>query len=163
MRDIEQIKCPKCGYKNIKMTRKCTRCHYKLDLDNKSCPKCGRINLESIEKCECGFNFNKKKRSLFYNMIISLIVMIIMLLLYKFGGFSDKYNIALKVIVLFAVFVVIVKTFSNVKGEEISYSAETEMIENLNSAKKMKLISNISIIVGAILVVCFLIYYYIFR
>ncbi len=161
---LEQIKCPHCGFKNLKLTKKCTKCNYDLDFENQSCPKCGRINSNETKRCECGFNFKRRKRTLLGNVIITLVVMGLLFVLYKFkGDFIKQYDVAIKALVGFGVFVMVIKTFTSLKDEEVSYTAEEEMFEKHKPVARMKLFSNISIVVGAIAIAAFLIYYYVFR
>ena len=42
---MREIKCPKCGFMNLKLTKKCTKCKQSLDDMTKSCPKCGKIYM----------------------------------------------------------------------------------------------------------------------
>ena len=75
MTELEQIKCPKCGYKNIKISKRCTKCRYQLDDTKKSCPRCGRRVEQNSSKCECGFKFTKKRRSVLGNFSIIVVIL----------------------------------------------------------------------------------------
>lgn len=164
MKDLEQIKCPKCGFMNLKLTKKCTKCKQSLDDMTKSCPKCGKIKKKDTIRCDCGFNFNKKRRSLLGNIIIAVIIMVLLFVVLKINdGILEEFNFGLKVILIFAVVVMFIKTIFNFGDDVVSYSAETEIVENSKSLSKMKKISNIAIIVGGIAVAIFLICYYCFR
>ena len=67
------IICPNCGFRNINGTRKCSKCRKDIDTLRKSCPKCGKINYNNVKYCvSCKFDFTKKRRSVLFNLIISL-------------------------------------------------------------------------------------------
>lgn len=166
MEKQEQIKCPHCGFKNIKGTRKCSKCRKDIDNLRKSCPKCGKINYNNVKLCvRCKYDFTKKKRTIWFNLLISLLLVGILCLLVYFDkeGIVKKFSLALKVLAGFAIFVVFVKTLTYGEKDKISYSAEEEIIEDHKTFNIMKRWSNIAIIIGGILVLGFLIYYYFIR
>lgn len=164
MKELEQEKCPNCGFMNIKLTKKCTKCNYDLDEHNKSCPRCGRIQPNSYKKCECGFSFSRKKRSIIGNLIITLVIMALLLVVFNLNNsLFDKFSFGLKVVLVFGIVVMVIKTFTKVDEDAIAYSAEAEMAEHHKSIYKMKKISNIAIIIGAIAIAVFLICYYVFK
>ncbi len=159
----KQIKCPKCGFMNIKGTKKCTKCHHSIDNLRKSCPKCGKINSSSVRYCtDCKYDFEKKRKSIWVNVAISSFIVIILFLLVFLGKESlvKKFNMGLSVLAGFALFVLVIRMFFSDSKQVVNYSAEEEMQDNNNVIVKMKKISNIAIIIGGILVLGFLIYYY---
>ena len=160
------IICPNCGFRNINGTRKCSKCRKDIDTLRKSCPKCGKINYNNVKYCvSCKFDFTKKRRSVLFNLIISLLIVGVLFLLVFFGkeGFVSKFNVGLKVLAGFSVFVLFVKTFTYGDKHIINYSAEEEIVEKQKKLISMKKWCNIAIIVGGILAFAFLVYYYIFR
>jgi hypothetical protein len=164
MTELEQIKCPKCGYKNIKISKRCTKCRYQLDDTKKSCPRCGRRVEQNSSKCECGFKFTKKRRSVLGNLLLSIFVMVLLIIVSTINkGYVEHFSLGIKVVLGFCVFVIIVRTLNNAEDEKISYSAEEEIVDKHKTILRMKMASNIAIIIGAIGVAAFLIYYYLFR
>lgn len=159
----KQVKCPKCGFMNIKGTKKCTKCHHSIDSLRKSCPKCGKINSSSVRYCiDCKYDFEKKRRSIWFNIVISVFIVIVLCLLVFFGKESivKKFNLGLSVLAGFALFVLLIRMFFSDSKQVVNYSAEEEMQDNNDAIVKMKKISNIAIVIGGILVLGFLIYYY---
>ena len=166
MEKQEQIKCPYCGFKNIKGTRKCSKCRRDIDNLRKSCPKCGKINYNNVKLCvRCKYDFTKKKRTIWFNFLISLVLVGVLCLLVYFDkvGIVKKVNLALKVLAGFAIFVVFVKTLIYGEKDKINYSAEEEIVERQKNLNIMKKWCNVAIVIGAILVLSFLIYYYFIR
>lgn len=159
----EQIVCPKCNFKNIKLTKKCTKCGYDLDKKNKVCSKCGKIKANNVKKCDCGFDFTKKRISVLFGVVLSVGVVILLSIIYIFSiDLWNKISMALKVLFLFVVFVMIVKSITNT-NYEVVHSDEIEMLKRQKSLGKMKRISKLAVIIGGILSVLFLIYYYFIR
>lgn len=162
-KNLQHVKCPNCGYMNFELTKKCTKCRYDLDSANKSCPKCGKISENSKKRCECGFNFNKKKKSLLGNLIITIIVMALLFVLMKYyGDILDKYDMVLKVVLIYIVFVFVCKTFISSNPEE-NFGAEHDMLEKYKRKENPKVFRNLMIIFGAIAAIGFLVYYYYFK
>ena len=162
----KQIKCPKCGFINIKGTKKCTKCRHDIDNTRKSCPKCGKINYNNVKYCvSCKYNFEKKRKSIWFNLLISIFIVVVLCLLAFFGkeAIVEKFSLGLSVLAGFALFVLVVRMFSFGKNETINYSAEEEMQDNNKSIAKMKKLSNVAVVIGGILVFIFLIYYYFIR
>lgn len=163
MRKEELIICPKCNFKNIKLTKKCTKCGYDLDKKNKVCSKCGKIKSNNVKKCDCGFDFTKKRMSILFGVILSVGVMILLSIIYIFSiDLWNKISMALKVLFLFVVFVMIVKSITTT-NYEVVHSDEIEMLKRQKSLSKMKKISKLAVVIGGILSVLFLIYYYFIR
>lgn len=166
MEKKEQMKCPYCGFTNIKGTRKCYKCRKDIDSYRKSCPKCGKVNSNNVKLCvRCKYDFTKKKRTIWFNLIISVLLVIFLCLLVYFDkeGIVKNFSMALKVLAGFAIFVVFVKTLTYGEKDKINYSAEDEILDDHKIFNIMRRWSNLAIVVGAIIILVFLIYYYIFR
>ena len=162
-KELEHVKCPHCGYMNFELTKKCTKCHYDLDFVNKSCPNCGKINGNAVKRCECGFNFNRQKRSLLINLIITIIVMVLVFVLTKYyGNILEKYDMALKVFSIYIIFVCACRIFISSHPKD-GFGAEHEMLERYKVKSNPRVTCNILIILGFIAAVVFLVYYYYFR
>lgn len=162
-KELKHIPCPKCGYMNFELTKKCTKCHYDLDKINKSCPKCGKINANATKKCECGFNFTKSQRPLIVNVIIAVLVMAVLFVGMKYyGDILDKYDVAVKVIVGYVIFVFACKMFFSSSPDD-GFGAEHEMLEKYKRRSNPRLVRNLLIIFGFVGAVGFLVYYYYFR
>ena len=81
-----KIKCPNCGFLNIKGTKKCSKCKRDIDSFRKSCPRCGKINSNNVKLCiRCKYDFTKKKRTIWFNLFLSLLLMGLLCLLVVFG------------------------------------------------------------------------------
>ena len=95
MKDLEKVKCSKCGFENIKGTVKCVKCHAFLS-ETKSCPKCAkRNNIDAVKCSKCGYRFNKSKTiSLLFNLIISILLVIVLSLMiyFKHKGMVSNIN-----------------------------------------------------------------------
>lgn len=166
MAKSQLIECPKCGFKNIVGTRKCSKCKTHIDKNRKVCPKCGKVNYSSINKCStCNFNFATKKRSIWANLIISILIIVVLSLLVLFGKeeIVERFSFGLQVLAGFGVFVLIIKMFTFGDKDTINYSAEEEMIDDRKGFGIMKRWSNRAILIGAIIVFLFLVYYYFIR
>lgn len=166
MKRNEVTKCPYCGFLNIKGTRKCSKCRKDIDNLRKSCPKCGKINYNNVKLCvRCKYDFTSKKRTIWFNLIISIFLVAILSLLVFFDkeGIVQKFNLALKVIAGFIIFVIFVKTLTYGEKDKIKYSAEEEIVDEHKNLNVMKRWSNVAIVLGGILVLGFLIYYYFIR
>lgn len=163
-KELDHVQCPKCGYMNFELTKKCTKCHYDLDFVNKSCPKCGRINANAVKRCECGFNFNRKKRTLLGNLIFTLLIMVLLFVAtHYFGDTLKEYDMAVKVICIYVVFVFVCKMLISSHNTNDNLSAEHEMLEKYKRKSNPIVTRNILIILGFIAAVGFLVYYYYFR
>ena len=162
-KELNLVKCPKCGYMNFELAKRCTKCRYDLDDMNKSCPKCGKINEKNKKKCDCGFNFNKRKRTVLGNFIIALLVMILLFVAFNFyGDVVEKYDMVIKVVFIYFAFVFLCKTFISSNPEE-GFGAEVEMLEKYKRKENPKVIRNLLIILGAFAAIGFLVYYYYFK
>lgn len=166
MNKKEQVKCPYCGFINIKGTRKCSKCKKNIDTLRKSCPKCGKINYNNVKLCvRCKYDFSKKNRPIVVNFIVSLLLIVVLSLLVFFDkeGIVEKFSLLLKVLAGFFIFILIVKVFTYGEKDILNYSAEEEIVDNHKRFINMKKWSNIAIIIGGILILIFLIYYYFIR
>ncbi len=161
MKDIEKIKCHKCGFENIKGTTKCVKCHAFLS-ETKSCPKCAKKNkIEAIRCSKCGYKFNVKRKSIWFNLILSILLVIVLALIVYFnhvGTFNNISNV-LKIFATLFIFCLIYGTINYGKNDIIKFSAEEEFVDN-EKFNLLRKISNVAIVIGTILIVCFLIYYY---
>lgn len=158
--------CPYCGFENIKGTRRCSKCRKDIDNLRKSCPRCGKINYNNVKYCiRCKYDFTKKKRTIWFNLLISLLLIAVLSLLVFFGKeeIVQKFSLALKVLSGFIIFVIFVRTLTYGEKDKIKYSAEEEIVDDQKNLSIMKRWSNIAIILGGIIVLGFLIYYYFIR
>ena len=158
---IEKVKCSKCGFENIKGTKVCIKCKTPL-AKTKSCPKCAKRNKIDAVRCDkCGYKFNRKKKSIWFNLIISTLLVIVLALMvyYEHSGAVNNISNVLKILAALFIFSLLYGTINYGKSDIIKFSAEEEMMDNEKFAL-LKKISNIAIIVGTVLVVGFLIYYY---
>lgn len=162
-KELTHVKCPKCGYMNFELSRKCTKCRYDLDFVNKSCPKCGRIHANAVKKCGCGFDFNKKKRSLLINLILTLLIMgVIFIVMNNYADVLKKYDMVVKVLLIYVVFVFLCRMFISSNPYE-GFGAEHEMLEQYKRKTNPKLKRNLMIVFGFVVAVGFLVYYYYFK
>lgn len=163
MEEFEQIKCKNCGFVNIKGTKTCSRCHTNVDSARKSCPRCGKVNANNVKKCvNCRFDFTKKRKSIFFYLVLSLLIVGVLLLLtyLDYESIVDKFSFGLRVIAGFIVFAIVLNIFTYGSKDKINYAAEDEMIDNHKKLDKMKKFSNIAVIIGGIIVFIVLIVYY---
>ncbi len=163
---IEKIKCPKCGFENVKGTRKCIKCKAEIRL-TKSCPKCAKRNkLDAIKCVNCGYNFNKKSnlKNLIFNLIISLILIVILSLLVYFEhkGVVNNISNIFKIVAVLFIFLLLYRTVNYGSKDINKFSAEEEILDDSKFVLLRK-ISNIAIVIGTIGVTAFLIYYYFIR
>lgn len=168
MKEIEYIICPKCGIKVVEGTKKCPKCHSTLGT-KKSCPKCAKINDIKAKNCvNCGFNFNKKPRSIKFNLIISIFLVICLFILVglEYTGVVKKINLIFKIIsAIFILFLL----YSNINygyNDIVDYGTKEEVYnEDMNKKlNKMKRLSSILIIsAGIIIIICLIIYYLVRR
>ena len=81
----------------------------------------------------------------------------------KVDGVYKNFNLVLKVFSGFMIFAILVNTLTYGSKDKINYTAEDEMLYDYKKFNGMKRLSSIAIIVGGILAIIYLIYYYIFR
>ena len=162
-KELGQVTCPKCGYKNFELIKKCIKCHYDFEVLGKSCPKCGKITANSVKKCECGFNFKKKKRPLIINLILTALIMAVFIILTgKYGNLIEKYDMVIKVFAIYIAYVILCKMFIYSGTNEL-FGAEHEMLEHHKRKVNPRLKRNLFIIFGFIVAIGFLVYYYYFK
>lgn len=167
MKDIKKIKCSKCGFSNVLGTKKCVKCKTKLEIPTKSCPKCAKINKKDVNKCvSCGYKFNGRKRGMLANLIISLVIVgiLIFLVVLEHNGVVSSITKGLKVLSLLFVVYIVYSSLSYGSKEIANYeSAEKDLIKENKKFSKMKKISNIAVVIGALIVFAILIYFYFFK
>lgn len=164
MKEVETIKCPKCGTIVIKGTKKCIKCHNNLNTEQKSCPKCAKRNDINNKRCDnCGFNFNRKPHSIIFNVIISVLLVVVLFILVnlEYSGVVKSINLGFKIIaaifVLFLIYSNINKGYKNVIKYESHEEINKEMAEKLDRMKKLS--SALIIVAGAIItIVLFVVY-----
>lgn len=162
-KELAHVKCPNCGYMNFELTKKCTKCRYDLDFVNKSCPKCGRINANAVKRCECGFNFNKGKRTLLSNLIVTLIIMVLLFVLLKYrSDVIKEYDMVIKVFFIYVAFVFVCKMFISSNPND-DLAVENDILDKYKRKSNPRVIRNLLIIFGAVAAIGFLVYYYYFR
>ncbi len=162
MQDIENIKCPKCGTVVIKGTKKCIKCHTNLDTTQKSCPKCAKRNDINAKKCiRCGYNFNLKNKSLVFNIVISVLLVIILLIL-EYKGLLSKINISLKILAGFFIALIVYGNFTRGRKDIVKYNEDAISTTPTvtKRMKRMKRISSIIIILAGIIILITLISIY---
>lgn len=163
MDNFEKVKCNNCGFVNIKGTKTCSRCHTNIDSFKKSCPRCGKVNSNNVKKCvNCRFDFTKKRKSIWFNLFLSLLVVGILFALNYLNheAIVENFSFALKIICGFIVFAIIVNIFTYGAKDKINYAAEDEIIVKHKKLDNMKKRSNIVIVCGAVVVIIILFIYY---
>ena len=163
-KDIEKVKCGNCGFLNIKGTRKCVKCNMELK-QTKTCPKCAKRNKIDAVKCvNCNYKFskvNRNKKNLLFNLLVSFLLVIILSLLIYFEHtrtLSSVKNI-LKIVAVIFIFGLLYRTINYGAKDINKFSAEEEILDD-SRFDLLRKISNIAIIIGTIIVIIFLIYYY---
>jgi hypothetical protein len=127
-------------------------------------PNCIRAFANAVKRCECGFNFNRKKRTLLGNLIFTLLIMVLLFVAtHYFGDTLKEYDMAVKVICIYVVFVFVCKMLISSHNPNDNLSAEHEMLEKYKRKSNPIVTRNILIILGFIAAVGFLVYYYYFR
>lgn len=160
MKDLEMIKCPHCGFENIKYTKKCTKCNYDLDTNNKSCPRCGKINANNVKKCECGYNFTRRRLPLFVLFLISALIAGLLVVFYKLNpSLGEKVFGVTKIVLIFIIVFIVLNSLMNKKHDVVVYSAENEIIKKDKSLNKMKKTSKVAVVSGIVAAVIYLCYY----
>lgn len=161
MKDIEKIKCSKCGFLNVKGSSKCAKCGNVIK-NYVSCPKCAKKNKVNAKICvNCGYKFRQKKKSLLINLVISLLIVafLFLLLTLEFTNVVSNITKGFKFISVILIFILLYTSINYGKKEITNYTAEEELIDDNKKVKKMKTFSNIMIVIGAIIVFVFLVYY----
>lgn len=162
--EVKKVKCSKCGFENVAGTYKCIKCKTPLD-KTKSCPRCAKRNKIENKKCEnCGYKFGRKRGTLLFNLVVSILLVVVLSLLVYFehNGIVNNFNSALKVLSGLFICLLLYGTVNYGRKEINKFNAEEEFVDE-EKFHKMKKISNITIVIGTIVVVGFLIYYYFIR
>ncbi len=162
MEEIKKIKCKSCGYVNILGTKKCVRCKKRLEQVTKSCPKCAKKNILEVTRCvKCGYRFDKKKKSVLFNFLlsISLVIILFLLLFLDKKGLVGNLNKGFKVLACFLVLGIICSIFLYGRKDIVSYHKENEFVKEDKRINKLKIASNLAIILGGILVFVLLLYF----
>ena len=94
--------------------------------------------------------------------IIMLGMVLLFILMNYYSDVLDKYDMILKVSLIYIVFIFACKTFISSNPEE-TFGAEHDMLEKYKRKENPKLIRNLLIIFGAIAAIGFLVYYYYFK
>ena len=162
-KELAHVKCPNCGYMNFELTKKRTKCRHDLDYINKSCPKCGKVNANAVKRCECGFNFDKMKRTLLGNLIITLIIMVLLFVVMKYhSDVVKEYDMVIKVFFIYVAFVFVCKMFISSNPND-DLSVESDILDKYKRKSNPRVVRNLLIILGAVVAIGFLVYYYYFR
>ena len=164
--EVKEIKCPKCGFKNAYGTKKCFKCHNRLEKGYISCPKCAKKNVVNAKRCDsCGFNFKRKRLSLLACLIISVLVSLVLYMCVRFGKeeIIGNVKIVYYIIAIVVIIGVLYSTFTYGKKEQLVFDAEKEMTDNNPRLKRLKLISSIAVVITVIFVGLFIIFNFILK
>ena len=156
---LDEIKCPKCGFMNAYGSKKCYKCNTVLR-ELKSCPKCAKKNDIAAKKCvSCGFDFSKKRRSVWFSLVISVLLMVFLFVCVKLGKKSiiNGVGLGFRIVAVLIICSLIYVTFTYGKKEKINYAAEEEMATKNPVFNRMKLISSIAVVIGLIAAAVFII------
>jgi len=149
---MKSIKCPKCGAMNLEIAKKCYKCKKELK-ETKTCPRCARKNEVNAKRCvSCGFNFNRKKISIWVYLAFSLVLMgVLFLCLYlNKTGVIKRIGIGFRVIAALIVVGVLYAAFTTRKEETLKFDAEDVIKEGNIGLKRMKAASIIAVIIGTL-------------
>ena len=162
MNEINRVKCGKCGFYNMLGTKKCVKCHAVLAKTRKGCPKCAKVNTIDAKKCVgCGYNFEKGGNSIFKNLLISaILVLILMFFLTVDKSLAKDISIGFKIGAAFIILGILNMTLNYGKKDVVKFDAEDEIRSNTGKMKRMKLFSSLMIIIGIMIAAGFLIYFY---
>lgn len=161
MKDIDFVECPKCHTKNVKGSLKCAKCKSYI-VPMKSCPRCAKVNDASNVKCSrCGFKFKRKRRPIWVNLVISLLLLVILCILVYLDKEGIVRNISktVKILAVLLVVSIFIYTLNYGSKDVMKYSAEEEISAN-PKFEKMRKIANIAVIVGIIIAFVFICCYY---
>jgi hypothetical protein len=153
------MKCPHCGYDNLKGVEKCGKCKKKLKPTKKSCPRCAFKNDIEDKKCQkCGYSFDKKP-NIFLNAFISLIIVIILysLLIFKKEDLISKVEYIFKIIAILTIAYIFISTleFSNRNKKKLN-----DGLFISPEAKKIEIISKLMLLILGIMLLCISTYLY---
>lgn len=165
MEKEEKIKCPNCGFSNLKNSKKCGKCGTIFG-KTKSCPRCARKNKIDVKKCTyCGYHFKSNRKMVIQNLIISVFIVLVLgiLLTLELTGVVRHIDRGFKIVAILLIVFILYTTIHYGAKEVISYGDKPDLHLEKEKFSKMKMISNIAIIVGGILIAILLIYFYFFR
>lgn len=166
MQKDEHIKCFKCGFMNVKGSKKCGRCGTLLKVETKSCPRCAKKNKKEVKKCvNCGYRFKTNKRMITTNFFISLFIVVFLsiLLALELTGIVKNIDIGFKILAVVIIIVIFYTTLNYGSKNIIDYSNKVDIKLDTEKFIKMRRFSNISIIVGGIIVGIILIYFFVLK
>ena len=161
----ETIKCPECGYENVKQAKKCKKCKILLDSVLKTCPRCAKRNEIKANKCvKCGYDFNKKKKAIWINMLISLalVVALIILVLLNKTFIVKEVNQAFRALALVVVAILVISTLTYGKKDIVPLPGdETDILKNDIKLLKIKsiVLGVITIIIIGLCIYCYWLFY----
>ena len=164
--EVEEIKCPKCGFKNAYGTKYCFKCHHRLEKSYISCPKCAKKNDPNASRCSsCGFNLKRKRLSLFACLCISILIGVALYFAVRFKDESILKNVRIVYYVIAGLIIVgvIYRTLSYGKKEQLKFDAEEELTDTNPRLKMMKLISSIAAIIVVLFIALFIIFKFILK
>jgi hypothetical protein len=158
---MNQIKCPKCGFTNAYGTKKCFKCHCRLEKGYISCPKCAKKNNLGVTRCvNCGCNLKKKRIGLFGSLLISLLISLALLLAVHLNKkeIIGSVRIVYVVIAVVIILSILYTTLTYGRKEITNFDAEEAMNDNNPRLLRLKLISSIAVAIGCIAVAVFVIF-----
>ena len=164
MEEPKKIKCPKCGFKNYEGSKKCVKCGALYETETKSCPRCAKKNKLDATVCDsCGFKFTQKRRSIWFNIIFSVILVLCLCACVWLDktGVVKRIGIGFRVVAVFIIVGLLYVTMTYGKKEQLTFDAEEEFQQKSPILNRMKAISIIAVIVGVIFVAAFVIYKYV--
>ena len=164
--EVREIKCPKCGFKNAYGTKKCFKCHCRLEKGYISCPKCAKKNSLDAKRCvSCGFNLKRKRLSLFACLVISILVSLALYLCVRYGREEVVGNVKIVYYIIAVIILVSVlySTLTYGRKNQLSFDAEEEMADNNPRLKRLKLISSIAVVIMVTSIALFIIFKYILK
>ena len=147
------MKCPKCGYDNLKGSTHCGKCRTKLKTNKKSCPRCAYKNNSNTKKClKCGYNLEKKD-SLLLNLFISIIIVALLfaLILYNKKTLVSQIELVFKIIAILSIIYIFIATIS------FSHKNKQELKDELYSnpkIKKLEITSKLILLILGIMLLC---------
>ena len=164
--EVNEIKCPKCGFNNAYGTKKCFKCHHRLEKSFVSCPKCAKKNDPNAVRCvSCGFNLRRKRLSLFACLCISVLIGVLLYLCVRLNKTSVLKNVRVVYSVIAAIIIagIIRTTFTYGKKDQLKFDAEEEILDKNPRLKRMQLISSIAAVLVVLFIALFIIFKFILK
>ena len=153
------MKCPKCGYNNLKGATECGKCRNKLKADIISCPRCAYKNDSKTKKCiKCGYNLDKKE-SIFLNIFISIMIVGILSVLI----FLNKKSLVSQIELIFKIIAVLSIIYIFVATLSFSHKNKQELKDELYTnprIKRLEITSKLLLLIVGIMVLCICGYLY---